>query len=62
VHELNGRLQQLELEEVDEDLQLERVEIGNGQSEGLGNGTVSFHLVSEGPHFLGINLRRVIFS
>jgi len=62
VHELKGRLQQLKSEEVDEDLQLNCVEVGNSQSEGLGNGTVSFHLVFEGPHFLRINLRRVVFS
>lgn len=45
MHELNFRLQQLELEEVDEDLHLDRVEVGDSQSEGLGYGTVSFYRV-----------------
>ena len=62
VHELNGLLQQLDLEEVDEDLNLELVEVGNIQGQGLGDGSVSSQLVAEGPHFVVINLSRLVFS
>ena len=62
VHELNGLFQQPELEEVDEDLQLELVEVGNIQGQSLGHGSVSFQLVAGGPHFIVINLSRAVFS
>ena len=55
MHEFEALLEQLELEEVDEDLQLELVEVGNIQGQGLGHGTVSFQLVADGPHFVVID-------
>jgi hypothetical protein len=62
VHKGNGLVQQLELEEVYEDLQLELVEVGNIQGQGLGHGSVSFQLVADGPHFVVINLSRLVFT